>query len=36
MMKLYLLFAMIDVLILLAYPIACIAHYVRKMTGAKH
>jgi len=36
MMKLYLLFAMIDLLILLAYPIAYIAHYVRKMMGAKH
>jgi len=35
-MKLYLLFAMIDLLILLAYPIASIAHYVRKRMGAKH
>lgn len=36
MMKFYLLFAMIDLLILLAYPIAYIANYVRKMMGAKH
>ena len=35
-MKLYLLFAMIDVLILLAYPIAYITHQLRKMMGSKH
>ena len=35
-MKLYLLFAMIDLLILLAYPIAYIANYLRKLTGTKH
>ncbi len=36
MMKLYLLFAMIDLLILLIYPIAYISNYVRKLMGAKH
>ena len=36
MMKLYLLFALIDLLILLAYPIVYIANYMRKMLGAKH
>ena len=35
-MKLYLLFAMIDLLILLAYPIAYIAYWIRKMMGQKH
>jgi hypothetical protein len=36
MMKLYLLFAMIDLLILLIYPIAYLYNYARKMMGAKH
>ena len=36
MMKLYLLFAMIDMLILLAYPIAYVAHWIRKGVGVKH
>jgi len=36
MIKLYLLFVVIDLLILLAYPIAYIAHYARKMMGSKH
>ena len=36
MMKLYLLFAVMDLLILLAYPIAYVANYIRKMMGAKH
>ena len=36
MMKLYLLFALIDLLILLAYPVAYIAHWIRKMMGVKH
>ena len=35
-MKLYLLFAAIDLLILLAYPIAYIVNYVRKRMNAKH
>jgi hypothetical protein len=35
-MKLYLLFAVIDLLILLAYPIAYITHQLRKMMGSKH
>ena len=35
-MKLYLLFAAIDLLILLAYPIVYIAYHVRKMIGVKH
>lgn len=34
-MKLYLLFAVIDMLILLAYPIVYVAHHVRKMMGVK-
>ncbi len=34
-MKLYFLFALIDLLILLAYPLAYIANLVQKMTGAK-
>ena len=36
MMKLYLLFALIDLLIMLVYPIAYIAHHIRKLMGAKH
>jgi hypothetical protein len=36
MMKLYLLFAMMDLLLLVAYPIAFIIHWLRKMTGVKH
>ncbi len=36
MMKLYLLFAIMDPLILLAYPVAYIAHRIRKMMDAKH
>jgi|CXWL01.1.fsa_nt_gi hypothetical protein len=35
-MKLYLLFAAIDLLIFLAYPIVYIIHHVRKMMGSKH
>jgi len=35
-MKLYLLFVVIDLLILLAYPIVYIAHRMRKLLGAKH
>jgi hypothetical protein len=35
-MKLYLLFAMMDLLILLAYPIVYIIHKTRKMMGLKH
>lgn len=35
-MKLYLLFAAIDLLILLMYPIAYIVYRLRKMTGGKH
>ena len=34
-MKLYLLSAVIDLLILLAYPIVYIVHRLRKMTGSK-
>jgi hypothetical protein len=34
-MKLYLIFAVIDLLILLAYPIVYIAHRVRKMMNSK-
>jgi NADH:ubiquinone oxidoreductase subunit 3 (subunit A) len=34
-MKLYLLFAVIDLIILLVYPIAYIAHHVQKLTGMK-
>ena len=34
-MKLYFLFAVMDLLILLAYPLAYIANHVQKMTGAK-
>jgi hypothetical protein len=35
-MKLYFLFAVIDLLVLLVYPIVYIAHRVRKLVGAKH
>jgi hypothetical protein len=34
-MKLYFLFALIDLLILLAYPLVYLANRVQKMTGAK-
>jgi hypothetical protein len=34
-MKLYFFFAMIDLIILLIYPIAYIANLVQKLTGAK-
>jgi hypothetical protein len=34
-MKLYFLFAVIDLVILLLYPIAYIAHQVQKLTDAK-
>ena len=34
-MKLYFLFAVMDLLILLAYPLAYIANRVQKITGAK-
>jgi NADH:ubiquinone oxidoreductase subunit 3 (subunit A) len=35
-MKLYLLFVVIDLLVLLAYPIAYIIHRARKLRGVKH
>jgi hypothetical protein len=35
-MKLYLIFAVIDLLILLAYPIVYVMHRLRKMTSPKH
>jgi hypothetical protein len=35
-MKLFFLFALIDLLVLLAYPLAYIANQVRKLTGANH
>ncbi len=35
-MKLYLLFAVIDLLVLLMYPIAYLVHRVRKLMGSKH
>jgi hypothetical protein len=35
-MKLTFLFALIDLLILLAYPLAFIANQVQKLTGLKH
>ena len=35
-MKLYLFFAAIDLLILLAYPIVYIFYRIRKLMGAKH
>ena len=34
-MKLYFLFAVMDLLILLAYPLAYIANRARKLTGTK-
>jgi hypothetical protein len=34
-MKLYFLFALIDLIIILVYPIAYIAHLVQKLTGTK-
>jgi len=34
-MKLYFLFAVIDLIILLVYPIAYIAHRMQKLTGTK-
>ncbi len=34
-MKLYFLFAVIDLIILLVYPIAYIAYLVQKLTGTK-
>ena len=34
-MKHYFLFAVIDLIILLVYPIAYIAHHVQKLMGAK-
>ena len=34
-MKLYLLFAVIDIMILLAYPIVYVIHRIRKMMGVK-
>jgi hypothetical protein len=34
-MKFYLLSAVIDLLILLVYPLAYVAYHVQKMTGAK-
>jgi hypothetical protein len=34
-MKLYFLFALIDLLIVLAYPLAYIANRVQKLTGAR-
>lgn len=34
-MKLYLFFALFDLLILLAYPIVYIVHRIRKMMGVK-
>jgi hypothetical protein len=34
-MKLYFLFAIIDVIVLLVYPIAYIAYHVQKLRGAR-
>ena len=34
-MKLYIIFALIDLLILLAYPVVYVVHHVRKMVGSK-
>jgi hypothetical protein len=34
-MKLYFLFAVIDLIILLAYPIAFIAYHLQRLTGEK-
>jgi len=36
MMKLYLLFAVMDLMILLVYPIAYIMHRARKLMSSKH
>ena len=35
-MKLYFIFAVIDLLILLAYPIVYVAQHIRKMIASKH
>jgi hypothetical protein len=35
-MKLYLLFAAIDLMILLAYPIVYVIYQIRKLMGEKH
>ncbi len=35
-MKLYLLFALIDLMIMLMYPIAYIIHQTHKLLGKKH
>jgi hypothetical protein len=35
-MKLYFLFALIDLMVLLVYPIVYVAYYVRKLMGSKH
>jgi NADH:ubiquinone oxidoreductase subunit 3 (subunit A) len=35
-MKLYILFAVMDLIILLAYPLAYIANRIQKLTGAKN
>lgn len=35
-MKLYLLFAVIDLIILLMYPIAYVVHHIRKQMRPKH
>jgi hypothetical protein len=35
-MRLYLFFAAIDLMILLAYPIVYIIHHIRKIIGSKH
>ena len=35
-MKLYLLFAVIDLMILLIYPIVYIIYRIRKLMGSKH
>jgi hypothetical protein len=35
-MKLYLLFAVIDLMILLIYPVVYIIHRIRKLMGSKH
>ncbi len=34
-MRLYLLFAIIDIMILLAYPVVFIFHHIRRMMGVK-
>ncbi len=34
-MKLYLFFVLIDLLILLAYPVVYIVHHIRRMMGVK-